>query len=82
MGRFRSGIGRLVAGTDLPVVPCYLTGGTVAWPKGRMLPRPRKLELRIGAPQRYGHLASDAEAVQQTCGDLRERVAALGESAT
>jgi CDP-diacylglycerol--glycerol-3-phosphate 3-phosphatidyltransferase len=61
MGRFRSGIGRLVAGTDLAVLPCYLEGGLRAWPKGKLLPRPYKLRLRIGTAQTYGHLEKSGQ---------------------
>ena len=78
MGRFRSGIGRLVVGTDLPVVPCHLAGGRKAWPKGKMLPRPYKLRLTIGAPQAFSHLKKDAESVQAVCRELESRVAELG----
>lgn len=56
IGAFRPGIGALVAQTDLPVVPCHLAGAFVAWPKGRRLPRPGKLRLKIGAPRSYAHL--------------------------
>lgn len=78
MGRFRSGIGRLVVGTDLAVLPCHLAGGVNAWPKGKIFPRPRKLHLRIGETQSYGHLDKDARSVKVICEDLRERVADLG----
>lgn len=77
MGRFRSGIGRLVAGTDLPVVPCHLTGGTRAWPKGKLLPRPFRLHLRIGEPQNYSDYAKSAESVKAICEDLHAVVAQL-----
>jgi len=78
MGRFRSGIGRLVAGTELPVLPCYLEGGLRAWPKGKLLPRPAKLRLRIGEPKHYGHLSQDRESVLAVCADLEQAVAGLG----
>lgn len=78
MGRFRSGIGRLVAGTALRVVPCHLSGGLAAWPKGRLLPRPRKLHLRIDPARQYAHLGKTAESVREICHDLEDRVAALG----
>ena len=78
MGRFRSGIGRLVAGTDLAVLPCYLEGGLRAWPKGKLVARPRKLRLRIGEAQTYEHLGKKAESVRAVCRDLEQRVARLG----
>ena len=78
MGRFRSGIGRLVVGTDLPVLPCHLAGGSKAWPKGKFFPRPYRLVLRIGPPQTYSHHAKTSESVVEICRDLQESVAALG----
>lgn len=50
MGAFKPGLGALVAGTPIPVVPCYLAGGHAAWPPGRRLPRPGRLHLAIGRP--------------------------------
>lgn len=79
MGRFRSGIGRLVVGTELPVVPCYLDGGTIAWPKGKLLPRPFRLRLSIGTAQTFGHLDKSTGSVQQICESLQQAVAELGE---
>ena len=78
MARFRSGIGRLVVGTDIPVVPCHLAGGTNAWPKGKAFPRPRRLRLRVGEPRSYGHLEKNSGSVKEICSDLEERVAELG----
>ncbi|MHC4331290.1 MAG: lysophospholipid acyltransferase family protein [Planctomycetota bacterium] len=77
MGRFRSGIGRLVVGTDLAVVPCHLGGGMKAWPKGKAFPRPHRLRLRIGTPRTYAHLAKISESVREICRDLQESVAEL-----
>lgn len=78
MGRFRSGIGRLVVGTNLAVVPCHLGGGMKAWPKGKAFPRPHRLRLRIGTPRTYAHLAKTSESVREICRDLQESVAELG----
>lgn len=77
MGRFRSGIGRLVAGTDVAVVPCHLAGGLKAWPKGKGFPRPRRLRLRIGSPRTYKHRAKTPESVAEICQDIQQSVAKL-----
>jgi 1-acyl-sn-glycerol-3-phosphate acyltransferase len=53
VGIFKPGIGFLIAGTDFPVIPCYLSGAWRAWPKGKWFPRPRKLRLVIGPPLRF-----------------------------
>lgn len=78
LGRFRSGIGRLLAGTDLDVLPCYLRGGRKAWPKGTAVPRPFALHLRIGAPLNYRDLDKTSDSVRRICRELGQRVAALG----
>lgn len=78
LGRFRSGIGRLLVDTRVPVIPCHLDGGFRAWPKGKALPRPRRLHLRIGEPKSYEHLAKNSESVEEICRDLQQAVADLG----
>ena len=40
LGEFKSGIGLMLAGTQVPIVPCYLDGTFRAWPKGNWFPRP------------------------------------------
>jgi len=77
IGEFKPGIGLLVAGTDLPVVPCHLAGAFEAWPKGKWLPRPRRLRLRIGAPRKYEELSSGKESAERISRELREAVAQL-----
>jgi len=49
MAGFQPGIGALVAGSTVPVVPCFLEGAFAAWPPQARWPRPGKLRLRIGA---------------------------------
>ena len=77
LGRFRSGIGRLLAGTDIPVLPCYLDGASKAWPKGRLLPLPRKLRLTLGPPRSYPETATDREGCQSVAADLQAAVQRL-----
>lgn len=78
LGEFRPGIGQLIAGSDIPVVPCHLAGAFAAWPKGRSIPRPRKLRLRIGVPRNYAGLQPGRPAATQISADLQAAVAALG----
>ncbi len=78
MSRFRSGIGRLVVGTDIPVIPCFLQGGLEALPKGKALPRPCRLRLSIGNAISYGHMEKSSDSVKDICEDLERRVATLG----
>jgi 1-acyl-sn-glycerol-3-phosphate acyltransferase len=78
IGRFRSGIGRLAAGNDLDILPCHLEGGMRAWPKGKLLPRPGRLHLRIGRARNFRHFDNSPESVQAVCADLQRCVTRLG----
>jgi 1-acyl-sn-glycerol-3-phosphate acyltransferase len=50
MATFKPGLGRLVCGTDVPVVPCHIAGAWRAFPPGAAVPRPHVIRLRIGSP--------------------------------
>lgn len=70
MGRFRPGIGALVAGTEVPVVPCHIAGAYAAWPPGRSWPRPGSLQLRFGPALRFADAEADRDgalAVAAAC---------------
>ena len=77
MADFKPGIGALLAGAEFPVVPCHLAGGFAAWPKGKSVPRPAKLRLRIGAPRFYSKLPPDRASLELICRDLKNAVAEL-----
>ena len=50
LGPFRAGLGRLVAGTAVPVVPCHVRGAFESWPAQRPAPRRGAIRVRVGAP--------------------------------
>lgn len=56
MQKFLPGVGMLIAGTDVPVIPCYVFGTHDALPKGAGLPRPRKLRVSIGKPMTFAEV--------------------------
>ena len=74
VGEFKSGIGALLAGRDVPAVPCFIDGSFRAWPKGRRLPRPRKVRLIIGAPRNYRTRTADKVDVCAIASELRDAV--------
>ena len=77
MGRFRPGIGALVAGRPLPVVPCFLQGAHAAWPPDHRWPRPGKLLLSFGPALRFEDAAADRAgtlAVAAACEDAVRRL--------
>ena len=71
---FRSGIGALVAGREIPVLPCNIAGAHRSWPKGGRWPWPARLRLRIGAPL---HFAAGRER-GTVAEELHAAVAELG----
>jgi 1-acyl-sn-glycerol-3-phosphate acyltransferase len=76
---FKPGIGALVAGRDVPVLPCYLDGAFRAWPKGKRIPRPRKVRLIIGAPRNCAAMPSDKSGGAVVASELRAAVQQLAE---
>lgn len=68
----RSDDGRLVAGkkgiavialrTGVPVVPCAIIGSYEAYPRGAILPKPRRVEYVIGEPLFFDKKQSPSEA--------------------
>jgi len=82
MKRFRPGLGAFVAGTDIPVVPCFLTGAHACWPPQRRLPRPGPLHLAIGAPLRFDAVRNDPRGWKEVARQTEAAVRALGPALT
>ena len=59
MAPFKPGLGRLVAGTSIPVVPCYLNGTFAALPSSETIPRWKKISVRVGTPLSFAEMAND-----------------------
>ena len=78
---FKSGIGMLVAGTGVPVIPCHLSGTSEALPAGRKIPRPRRITMRVGEPVRFADVPNGKAGWTQVAAVVEERVRALGREA-
>lgn len=74
---FRPGVGRLVAGTEIPVIPAYIDGAFRAWPKGTAMPRPIGVTVVIGPPRSYPGVAATREGAIAVADELRQAVVAL-----
>jgi 1-acyl-sn-glycerol-3-phosphate acyltransferase len=74
VGEFKSGIGALVASKDVAVVPCFISGSFQAWPKGRRLPRPGKVQLIVGAPRNFRTRTADKIDICAIANELRSAV--------
>jgi 1-acyl-sn-glycerol-3-phosphate acyltransferase len=75
---FKAGIGMLVAGTDIPVVPCYIRGAYEAMPKHAKIHRPRQIRVIVGEPRAYAHIPNDKHGWRTITADLRAAVRELG----
>lgn len=77
MGRFKPGLGMLVAETDVPVVPCHIRGAFQALPSGRSIPRPHALRLAIGEPLSFREMSNDRAGWNLIASRTRDEVEAL-----
>ena len=77
VGDFKSGIGALVAGRDVAVVPCFVDGSFRAWPKGRHFPWPAKVRLIVGEPRNYRSRTADKIDICAIAAELRDAVKEL-----
>ncbi|MCZ6834951.1 MAG: lysophospholipid acyltransferase family protein [Planctomycetota bacterium] len=72
IGHFKPGLGMLVAGTDIPVVPCRLSGGFESMPPGAKIPRPRKLRVTIGEPRQYDSIVNERQGWNSIVSELEQ----------
>jgi 1-acyl-sn-glycerol-3-phosphate acyltransferase len=77
MGRFKPGLGMLVAESSVPVVPCYLHGAFEACPPKGKMPLPLPIHLRIGPPVQFSDVANDRTGWQEIAARLEAAVGAL-----
>lgn len=82
MGAFKPGLGMILGGADVPVVPCHLEGAFRALPPGAKWPWPSPLTLRIGAPRNFSHLPNERAGWAKLTSDLEAAVRALAPERT
>jgi 1-acyl-sn-glycerol-3-phosphate acyltransferase len=77
--RGRAGLGWLALNTGAPVIPVAMLGTRKMLPPGAPVPRPTRIEIRVGKPLDFGHLAGDppgrarriiADETMRAIGDL------------
>jgi len=81
LGEFKKGLGMLVAGTSVPVVPCYLEGSHEAWKPHQRFPRPKQIQVRIGTPLSFAEAKDGREGWEEVAQRLEAAVRELGPSA-
>ena len=75
--KFKPGLGRLVAGTNVPVVPCYLEGTFRALPASRKVPRPTKIRVTIGKRLAFANISNDRAAWEMVANEAESAVISL-----
>jgi 1-acyl-sn-glycerol-3-phosphate acyltransferase len=81
MNPFRHGVGMLVAGVSVLVVPCHLKGTLEALPPGATWPRRRHITLRIGLPQTFDAFPNERHGWRSIAEALEQAVRELARSA-
>jgi 1-acyl-sn-glycerol-3-phosphate acyltransferase len=77
IGAFKPGIGMLVAGTRVPVVPCHIAGAFESMPADKTLPRPHKMVVKVGPALTFPDLADEREGWEEVARRAEARVRAL-----
>lgn len=78
---FKGGVGMVVAGTPVPVVPCHISGTFDAMPAGVRFPRPRRITIRVGPPVTFDGVKNDKHGWARVMTVVEERVKALATAA-
>lgn len=74
---FKPGIGMLVGGTAVAVVPCWIDGAFAAMPPGATWPRPKRLRVILGEPRTFAGRVNDKAGWMAIAAELEAAVAAL-----
>lgn len=74
---FKPGLGMMIVGTEVPVVPCGLRGTFEAMPPGKSVPRPRKITVRLGPARKFDRVPSGREGWETVARELEAAVRAL-----
>jgi 1-acyl-sn-glycerol-3-phosphate acyltransferase len=77
MHRFKPGVGMLVSGTSVPVVPCHIQGAFKAMPAHGWILRPTRLTIRLGPPQTFTELVNERSGWDRCAERLELAVKAL-----
>lgn len=77
LGAFKPGLGRIIAGTSVAVVPCYLDGAFRALPPNARWPKPARLTLHVGEPIVFTDAADERRGWMEITERLQAAVTAL-----
>lgn len=75
--RFKPGIGMLVAGTPVKIVPCWIEGAFEALGAEAKVPKPKRLTLNIGPALSFEQVPDEREGWERVASEIRTAVEAL-----
>jgi 1-acyl-sn-glycerol-3-phosphate acyltransferase len=74
---FKKGLGMLVAGTPVPVVPCFLAGCHEVLPAERKWPGPGRISVTIGNALDFANVPNERAGWEELMGTIQAAVEAL-----
>jgi 1-acyl-sn-glycerol-3-phosphate acyltransferase len=74
---WKPGVGMMVAGTSIPVIPCRLFGCFESFPPGAVVPRPCRIGLKVGAPLSFHAVPDDREGWNSIAATLKGAVLSM-----
>jgi 1-acyl-sn-glycerol-3-phosphate acyltransferase len=77
MGKFKAGLGMLLAGTSVPNIPCRLRGTFEALPPNRKWPRPRKISVKLGPAMSFPATVNDRSGWNEIAQSVEAAVKSL-----
>lgn len=77
INEFKSGIGHILAGSQIPVVACRISGAFERHPRGSKFPAFGGIRIDIGQPRVYAGLAQGRPSAEIIARDLKYEVARL-----
>ena len=77
IGTFKPGLGMLVCGTPVPVIPCHISGAFEAMPADKTLPRPHKLIVSVGQPLSFHDAPEGREGWERVAKETEAAVRGL-----
>lgn len=73
----KTGVARLALRAKVPVVPTGVIGGHEAWPRGRLLPRLKKVDIKFGKPIMFEGNPDDHEVLTKITTHVMKKIAGL-----
>ncbi|HEX2836931.1 MAG TPA: lysophospholipid acyltransferase family protein [Phycisphaerales bacterium] len=71
---FKPGIGMMVAGSSVPVVPCRIIGAFEAWKPTTIIPRPHKIRIEVRPAQTFANIPDTREGWNAVSESLRRAI--------